>query len=101
MTTFVFAWDDRKAAANLRKHGVAFDEAASVFYDEEALLLADPDHSEAEDRFVLIGLSARLHLLVVVHCYPDADGSVVRLISARTAARSEQHHYVERCRHAN
>jgi hypothetical protein len=64
-----FEWDPTKSAANKRKHGVAFEEAESVFADEQALLIDDPEHSDAEDRFVLLGLSATLRVLVVVHCY--------------------------------
>lgn len=63
-----FDWDAQKAAANLRKHGVDFEEARSVFYDELARLIDDPDHSESEDRFVLLGVSTRLRILVVCHC---------------------------------
>ena len=87
-----FDWDPAKAAANLRAHGVSFEEAQSVFYDEHALLLDDPDHSADEDRFLLLGLSAALRVLVVVHCYREAD-TVVRIISARKATRSERAQY--------
>ena len=65
MGTLTFEWDDRKAAANAKKHGVGFDEARSVFVDEQAKLIGDPDHSEDEDRFVLLGLSSVLRLLLV------------------------------------
>ncbi len=81
-------WGDAKEKLNRRKHGVAFDEAASVFSDERALLLDDPDHSSAEDRFVMLGLSSALRMLVVCHCYRDED-EVIRLISARKAVRQE------------
>jgi uncharacterized DUF497 family protein len=70
MGTLHFEWDDRKAAANAKEHGVSFDEAKSVFVDERAKLIDDPDHSEDEDRFVLLGLSSALRLLLVCHCYP-------------------------------
>ena len=90
-----FEWDAAKATANRRKHGVAFEEARTVFLDEQALLLADPEHSDHEDRFVLLGLSAGLRILVVVHAYCDAEG-VMRLISARKADRREQRVYAER-----
>ena len=73
-----FEWDPRKAAANRRKHGVSFAEAETVFADEHALLLADPEHSDAEDHFLLLGLSAALRILVVVHCYRAGD-TVIRL----------------------
>ena len=90
-----FEWDLRKAAANLRKHGVAFEEARTVFYDENALLRPDEDHSDEEDRFVLLGLSGRLRTLVVCHCYRQAD-QVVRLISARKANSFERQQYEAR-----
>jgi uncharacterized protein len=87
-----FEWDDRKNLANKRKHRVSFEEAQTVFYDEEALLRDDPDHSEGEDRFILLGLSAALRTLVVCHCYRKAD-QVIRIISARKATRSEGRDY--------
>ncbi|MDP2326039.1 MAG: BrnT family toxin, partial [Gammaproteobacteria bacterium] len=82
----------RRAASNEKKHGVSFDEAATVFSDEHARLIDDPDHSEDEDRFILLGLSWSLRLLVVCHCYREAPG-VIRIISARKADRSERAHY--------
>jgi uncharacterized protein len=88
MRTLRFEWDDRKAAANLKKHGVSFDEARTVFVDERAKLIDDPDHSEDEDRFVLLGLSSALRLLLVCHCY-RSDGGVIRIISARRANARE------------
>jgi uncharacterized DUF497 family protein len=90
-----FEWDSRKDAANLRKHGVSFEEAATVFLDEHALLIADPEHSKEEERFILLGLSASLKLLVVVHCYRESN-EVVRLISARKATRPERRQYEQR-----
>ena len=87
-----FEWDASKAAANFRKHGVSFEEAESAFHDDHALVLDDPDHSADEDRFVLIGLSAALRVLVVIHCYLEAD-TVVRIVSARRATRSERVQY--------
>ncbi|MCX7144285.1 MAG: BrnT family toxin [Proteobacteria bacterium] len=92
MSTLRFEWDDRKAAANLRKHGVSFEEAKSVFFDERAKLIDDPDHSDAEDRFVLLGLSSVLRLLLVCHCY-RRDGNVIRIISARKAIAKESKSY--------
>jgi uncharacterized protein len=92
MSTIRFEWDPKKAEANLRKHKVSFEDAQSVFSDEHALLIDDPDHSEDEDRFVLLGLSGSLRLLVVVHCY-RAKGSVVRIISARRADTQERSVY--------
>lgn len=85
-------WDPKKAAANLRKHGVSFEDAQTVFSDERARLIDDPDHSEEEERFVLLGLSSSLRLLVVAHCH-RAQGSVIRIISARKAIRDEERFY--------
>jgi hypothetical protein len=90
-----FEWDPRKAAANLRKHGVSFSEAETVFTDERALLIDDPAHSADEDRFLLLGLSAELRLLVVSHSYRRGD-TVIRLISAWKATRSERRQYTNR-----
>jgi uncharacterized DUF497 family protein len=90
-----FEWDDRKAAVNRRKHGVSFEEARTVFLDEDALLRPDEDHSEDEDRFVLLGLSLRLRMLVVCHCYRQGD-EVIRLISARKANAFERQQYEDR-----
>lgn len=88
MDTLRFEWDERKAAVNVKKHGVSFDEAKSVFVDERAKLIADPDHNEDEDRFVLLGLSSVLRLLLVCHCYRE-EGNVIRIISARKASPHE------------
>lgn len=87
-----FEWDERKNAINKRKHRVSFAEAESVFSDDHALLIADPDHSEDEDRFIVMGLSATPRVLVVCHCYRE-DDDVVRIISARRANRLEQRDY--------
>lgn len=95
MADLRFVWDARKSVANARKHGVTFAEAETVFLDEEALLIGDPDHSDDEDRFVLIGLSVRLRTLVVCHCYREQD-SIIRIISARKAARQERSRYEQR-----
>ena len=92
MSALSFEWDPRKALANARKHGVSFDEAKSVFVDERALLIDDPDHSEDEDRFVLLGLSSSLRVLLVCHCY-RSEGRVIRLISARKATARESRAY--------
>lgn len=94
MADLRFAWDARKAAANLRKHGVSFDEAETVFADDNALLLDDPGHSQDEDRSVLLGLSERLRVLVVSHTLRDA-GDTIRMISARRATRREREQYFE------
>ena len=92
MSTLHFEWDERKAEANAKKHGVSFEEARSVFVDERAKLIGDPDHSDDEDRFVLLGLSAALRLLLVCHCY-RVDGNVIRIISARKASTKESRSY--------
>ena len=97
MAELRFEWDPAKARTNLRKHGVSFEEAESVFYDEHALLVDDPEHSEDEDRFVLLGLSDRFRVLVVVHAYGEQE-AVIRLISARKATRSERIRYEARWR---
>ena len=87
-----FEWDKRKAAANFLKHRVSFEEAKSVFFDEYARLIDDPDHSDEEDRFVLLGLSRALRLLIVCHCY-RRKGEVIRIISARKPTRTEATFY--------
>jgi uncharacterized DUF497 family protein len=92
-----FSWDSRKASVNRRKHGVSFEEASTVFLDENAMLITDPEHSDEEDRFVLLGLSVRLRTLVVCHCYRQRD-DVIRIISARRANRSERRQYEQRWR---
>ena len=89
-----FAWDEHKSTLNQKKHGVSFREAQSVFSDEQALLLDDPDHSGEEERFVLLGLSAQLRVLVVCHCYREAS-RMIRIISARKANKAEQASYAE------
>ena len=85
-------WDAAKGRANKEKHGVSFEEASEAFRDPDGLLLFDPDHSAAEDRFVLLGLSLRLRLLVVCHCYRQ-DDSIIRIISARKAGLREETQY--------
>ena len=95
MADLRFTWDPAKARANLSKHGIRFEEAETVFSDDNAILVADPDHSDSEDRFLLIGLSAALRVLVVVHCEPGPD-KTIRLISARRATRSERGQYAAR-----
>ncbi|MBI4465170.1 MAG: BrnT family toxin [Acidobacteria bacterium] len=92
-----FEWDERKNTENKRKHGVSFKEAQTVFFDEHALLIDDPDHSESEERFILLGLSSALRSLVVCHCY-RRRGGVIRLISARKANRLEREQYERRWR---
>ncbi len=90
-----FDWDASKSLLNKRKHGISFEEAQTVFLDENALLIHDPDHSVGEDRFVLLGLSAKIRILAVCHCYRISD-EVIRIISARKATRNEQKRYWER-----
>jgi uncharacterized DUF497 family protein len=92
MSTLQFEWDARKATANAKKHGVSFEEARSVFFDERARLIDDPDHSEDEARFILLGLSSSLRLLLVCHCY-RSDDNVIRIISARKATAVESKSY--------
>jgi len=92
MDKIIFTWDDRKAADNLRKHGVSFEEAATVFMDENARLLHDPDHSGDEDRFLLLGLSSIIRLLVVCHAY-RRDDQEIRIISSRKANKQETKQY--------
>jgi uncharacterized protein len=87
-----FVWDAKKARTNLKKHGVAFEEARSVFYDENAVEFYDDEHSEWDDRFLLLGLSSRLRLLLVCHCYREEEG-VIRIVSARKATQGESEHY--------
>ena len=87
-----FEWDAAKARSNLRKHGVSFEEARSVFYDEYARQFFDNEHSNTEERFIMLGLSDRSRILVVCHC-ERVDGGVIRLISARKATSGECKHY--------
>ena len=97
MTDLRFAWDARKNAANKKKHGISFEEAQTVFYDDRALLIEDPDRSDVEDRLILLGMSATLRILVVCHCHREED-SVIRIISARKADRFERKDYEQRWR---
>jgi uncharacterized DUF497 family protein len=87
-----FEWDPKKNATNRRKHGISFEDAQTAFSDEFGLIIDDPEHSEDEARFVLLGISASLRLLVVCHCY-RAGGDVIRIISARKADRLESAQY--------
>lgn len=87
-----FEWDEKKNTANRRKHKVSFEEAKTVFYDDEALMKDDPDHAQSEQRFILLGMSSALRTLVVCHCYRVED-EVIRIISARKATRSERSEY--------
>lgn len=87
-----FAWDQTKADLNLRKHGVSFEEAVTVFADENGRLKHDPDHSQEEDRFILLGFSVKLRMLIVCHAYREND-EVIRIISARKATSNERKQY--------
>ncbi len=90
-----FEWDAAKNIENKRKHGISLEEAQAVFLDENALMIHDPDHSDDEDRFILLGLSAKIRILAVCHCYRKSD-EIIRIISARKATRNEQKRYWER-----
>ena len=92
MGNIEFAWDRRKAQANLAKHGISFEEAQTSFLDESARLIDDPDHSEEEERFLLLGYSFQARCLMVSHCFRESD-SVIRLISARRATAAEERMY--------
>ena len=85
-----FEWHEHKAALNSKKHGISFEEASTVFFDEFALLINDPEHSLDEERFILLGISQQQQILVVVHCL---RGSNIRIISARRATKNEQRQY--------
>jgi len=87
-----FTWDEYKNIINQKKHGISFEEAETVFYDEFARLIHDPDHSDEEERFILLGFSSTFRLLLVCHCYHENE-QIVRIISARKANKSEQRQY--------
>ncbi len=90
-----FEWDNNKAEINLKKHGISFEEARSVFYDELALEFYDDEHSEWEERFLMLGVSNKLNLLLICHCYRESTGNI-RIISARKATKNESKHYYRR-----
>ncbi len=92
MYKLIFEWDDIKNKTNLQKHGISFEEAQTVFFDDNAIEFDDPDHSFEEERFLLLGFSQTLKILVVCHCYRN-DESVIRIISARKATKKEQKVY--------
>ena len=96
MSQIRFEWDPRKARSNKKKHGVSFEEARTVFFDEQGLLLEDPQPLQEEERFILLGVSASIRLLVVVHALRERD--VIRIISARKATRLETREYENRLR---
>ncbi len=87
-----FEWDEKKNKENIRKHGISFDEAQTVFFDENAMRFFDPDHSQDEDRFIMLGMSFKLRALVVCHCYREG-GAKIRIISARKANKHEKKDY--------
>ena len=87
-----FEWDKNKNDINQKKHQVSFEEAATVFYDEQAKVIDDPEHSKEEERFIILGLSERANLLIVCHCY-RASETVIRIISARKATKTEAKAY--------
>jgi uncharacterized protein len=87
-----FEWNATKAASNQKKHGVSFEEAQSVFYDEFAIQFFDNENSETEERFLMLGLSNESRVLIICHCERDA-GHIIRIISARKATKNERKHY--------
>ena len=94
MEILKFEWDENKNTINKTKHNVSFEEAQTVFYDEMALVIDDPDHSEEEERFIILGQSNKAKLLVVCHCYRVSD-TIIRIISARKATKTETSQYYE------
>ena len=94
MNDLEFEWDAKKDKSNVKKHGVSFEDARAAFYDETAIVFHDPDNTDEEDRFILLGLSVRAGVLVVCHCVRD-DDSVIRIISARCADKVEESNYWE------
>jgi hypothetical protein len=92
MDALRFEWDESKNRINRRKHGISFEEAQTAFYDENAMVFFDPDHSTHEERFILLGMSFRLRMPVVCHCHRQG-ADVIRIISARKADKREQQDY--------
>jgi uncharacterized DUF497 family protein len=90
---YYFDWDENKNRINLEKHGITFEEASTVFFDDRAILFDDPEHSMDEDRFLLLGMSETAKVCIVCHCYRESD-TVIRIISARQATRKEEQRYV-------
>ena len=95
MNKLTFSWDDNKNRSNKQKHGISFEEAQTVFFDENAIEFDDPDHSLNEERFILLGLNQNLRVLVVCHCYRK-DDTEIRIITARKATKKEQIVYFRR-----
>ena len=94
MPRIVFDWNENKNRINHKKHRILFEEAKSVFYDKNARLIHDPDHSTEEERYILLGLSEKFRLLTVCHCYRENE-RVIRIISARKADKKEKREYTE------
>ena len=92
MNSISFIWDEKKAKENLEKHKISFEEAQTVFSDPNARMVFDTEHSTDEERFILLGISSGLRLLVVCHCYRE-DDMVIRIVSARKATKNEQKQY--------
>ena len=90
---YYFDWDENKNRINLEKHGITFEEASTVFFDDRAILFDDPEHSIDEDRFLLLGMSETSKVCIVCHCYRESD-TVIRIITARQATRKEEQRYV-------
>ena len=93
MNEIKFEWDEKKNKSNQKKHGVSFEEAKSVFYDERAIEFYDFDHSHVEERFLLLGLSSKFRILLICHCFKEENG-IIRIISARKATKNEQKEYI-------
>ena len=89
-----FLWDPNKNLANIKKHKISFEEAKTVFYDDNARLIPDPEHSVTEERFIILGITNKLRLLIVVHTYKEND-DVIRIISAQKATKAESKYYYE------
>lgn len=87
-----FVWDSKKDLTNQKKHGISFREAKTAFYDDNARLIHDPEHSQKEDRYILLGISQKLRVLVICHCYRSKEQEI-RIISARKATKEEQRQY--------
>jgi len=92
MADLTFEWDERKSRTNMRKHGVSFEEARSVFFDQKAVEFFDDTYDDAEERFLLLGVSSKLRILMVCHCLREG-GNTIRIISARKATKSERREY--------
>lgn len=95
MENIIFEWDENKNEVNKRKHNISFEEAKTVFWDDEALLIKDHKHSQEEERFIILGSSSWANLLVVCHCYRHSE-TVIRIISARKATKNEEKQYYDK-----